>query len=463
MLPRKDRFLDNMELAGKHVLVVGFGRTGQSAARFLVQTGARVTVTDRAAAGEIPGPAAVARELGVNTRFGGHDAGVFVEADLIVLSPGVPAALAPLESARKAGIPIIGEVELAARYIQNPLVAITGTNGKTTTTTLVGRMLEASGLPTFVGGNIGRPLIDCLLSPPAAARVVVAEVSSFQLETIDRFRPDVSVLLNITPDHLDRYTDIEAYADAKCRIFENQQPSDTAVVNGFFGDLRRRTRGIAPERLLYCSPSENDAAAVVTAKRIHIRLERPHPLHAVIDLADFSPAGRHNAENAAAASLAALSAGASLEGVRSALKHFKGLPHRMMRVAKIHAVTFYDDSKATNVDASARALAALSEPIHLILGGRDKGGDFSTLKPLIEQRVKHVVVLGEAAESIAAALDGAAPISRAASMQEAVKLASARAAAGDAVLLSPACASFDMFNDYAHRGEAFCRAVEDLA
>jgi UDP-N-acetylmuramoylalanine--D-glutamate ligase len=324
---------------------------------------------------------------------------------------------------------------------------VTGTNGKTTTTTLLGEMLKNSGQKVFVGGNIGNPLID-YVDKGEKAEVIVAEVSSFQLDTIDTFRPKVAVALNITEDHLDRYSDFAAYARAKARIFENQKESDVAVFNGLDPFIGSICKNIKSKKLPFYNQSVNDAEINTFFKSL--------------DFSSINLPGKHNLENAYAASLAALTIGGSLEGIQSALSNFKGLPHRLEYVATINGVSFFNDSKATNVNAVARALETFSKPIILIMGGRDKGGNFQTLRDLVRRCVKKLIVLGEAKEDILFALGDITSTKRASSMEDAVLSAYHAAARGDVVLLSPACASFDMYAGYAQRGENFCRAVGKL-
>lgn len=460
-----------MDLAHKNILIVGLGMSGIAAARFAKNKGASVTVTDIAGEKELASYASMAHELGVAMELGQHNIATFERADLIVVSPGVPETILPLKQARAKGIPMLGEFELAARYIREPVVAISGTNGKTTTTTLLGKMLENSGLKVFVGGNIGNPLLDYADKGESAA-VVVAEVSSFQLDTIDTFRPRVGVLLNISPDHLDRYPDFNAYARSKGRIFENQQEGDAAVLNGSDPLVRSISKNLKARKLPFYhqgdAQAENREGAAIswddsrTPPTITI-LSKEKPKR-FLDLSRFNLPGRHNIENAAAASLAALAVGGTFEGVQSALNDFEGLSHRLEHVAAINDIYFFDDSKATNVDAVVRALAAFSKPVVLIMGGRDKGGDFQRLKDLVRRRTKKLIVMGEASDIIKSVLENACKggTQAASTMEEAVLLAYHAAAPGDVVLLSPGCSSFDIYNSYAERGEAFCQAVEQL-
>lgn len=436
-----------MELANKNIVVVGLGMSGFAVARFLKKRGATVIVTDKAEKDKLEAYAPVLHEMGVKMELGQHRIDTFEKSDLIIVSPGVPHNILPIKRAALKGIPILGEIELAYRFIREPVVAVTGTNGKTTTTTLLGDMLKKSGQRVFVGGNIGNPLID-YVDKGEKAEIIVAEVSSFQLDTIDSFRPKVSVVLNITEDHLDRYSDFAAYARAKARIFENQKQSDVAVFNGLDPFIGSICKDIKSKKLSFYNQMVDDAEINTFFKSL--------------DYSSIKLLGKHNLENAYAASLAALTIGGSLEGIQSALSNFKGLLHRLEHVASINAIDFFDDSKATNVDAVAKALETFSKPIILIMGGRDKGSNFQILRDLVRQRVKKLIVLGEAKEDILFALGDITPTKSASLMEDAVLSAYHAASPGDVVLLSPACASFDMYDSYARRGEDFCRAVGKL-
>ncbi len=456
-----------MQLAGKKVVVVGAARSGVAAAVFARRRGAAVTVSDSAPADRL-GP--VAGELaasGIALEAGGHGMATFTAADLVIVSPGVPHTIAPLQAARDRGIEVVGELELAARFLDAPVVAITGTNGKTTVTRMIGDMLAASGLRVFVGGNIGDPLVGAVDLDPAA-EVVVVEVSSFQLDTAERFHPAVAVLLNITADHLDRYADFEAYARSKARLFARQGKADAAVLNG--GDAT--VRALAPTAGPLCAwfDGRADDAAGIDAQNAELVLRgfsapRDHLNGERFSLAGLKLLGAHNRLNAAAAVLAARLAGAAPEAIASVLVSFDPLPHRLTPVAVIDGVRYVNDSKATNVDAVVRALEAFEAPVVLIAGGRDKGGGYAALRPAVQARVKRLVLIGEAAEAIAQTLGPvcAGGAVRAADMGEAVRLARDSARPGDVVLLAPACSSFDMFTDYAHRGDVFAAAVRELA
>ena len=454
-----------MELKGKNIVVVGMARSGMAVAYFLKSRGAGVTITDKASEavlGELP---AQARDLGIRVEVGGHRASTFERAELIVISPGVSHTMPFLEQARGRGTEVIGEVELAARFIRVPIVAVSGTNGKTTTTELLGSMLAASGFKVFVGGNIGTPLIE-IAGKETDLDMIVAEISSFQLDTIKTFRPHVAVLLNITPDHLDRYADLAAYASSKRRLFENQESEDFAICHGNDPLVQEQCKGINSRLLnFYVNPFVNGATvdgALITPGQIAVFI--PGRLSGHIDLGRTTLIGPHNRENIAAAGLAALAAGGTLEGVQRALDAFQGLAHRIEWVATIKDIRFVNDSKATNVDAVIRALECFDRPVVLIMGGRNKGYDFKALQDQVQKRVRKLIVIGEASEEILAAVGGAAVegAEKAESMAHAVQLAYANARAGDTVLLSPACASFDMFGSYAERGEKFRQAVKGL-
>jgi UDP-N-acetylmuramoylalanine--D-glutamate ligase len=447
-----------MQLLRKRILVVGLARTGIAAARFMHRRGARVQATDLAAESRLGPELAELRALGIALELGGHSDEVFAGAEIIVLSPGVPHTLPALQAARSRGVPVIGEIELAARFIREPIVAVTGTNGKTTTTELLGAMLSASGRRVFVGGNIGRPLIE-YVDAGMEADTVVAEVSSFQLDTIDVFRPAVGVLLNVTDDHLDRYPDFEAYVASKMRLFENQGPQDVAVLNGADPVIAAHRGSLRSRKLLY-NTSEPAGAARLDGRALILQPPGSDPVP--LDLAAFRLRGAHNAENAAAAALAALAAGATPGGIQEALTTFAPAAHRLETIAVLDGVEYVNDSKATNVDAVRRALECFDAPVVLIMGGVDKGGDFSRLREAVRRRSRALVLLGGGRDAIRAALGGLLPTCEASCMREAVHLARGRASAGDVVLLAPGCASFDLYRNYQERGDDFRRTVLDL-
>lgn len=453
-----------MILEGKKVLVVGLARSGIAAARLLASRGAVVTANDSK---NDPGPeAAELAALGVNVIGGGHPESLFLEADLIVLSPGVPTDLPVLKRARDAGIRMISEVELAGSFIKGRLIGVTGSNGKTTTTTLIGELLEALDEDVVMGGNIGYPLAG-LVDRTTNDSWTVAELSSFQLESIDRLHVDVAVVTNVTPDHLDRHPSFEAYVDAKKRIFENQTESDWAVLNGCDDVVTRMGAAAVSRRVFFSSAGREVApgAAGIYVRDGFIRCDLlgDRGEIPVIALDDISLPGLHNVENVMAALAAAFCArGMRAEDVpelRRKIKEFKGVEHRIEFVAEISGIKFYNDSKATNVDSTLKALESFSGNIILILGGKDKGSDYTKLAALIAERVKLMVLIGAATDKIAAQLAGVAPMVRADSMTDALAKAFEAGNPGDVILLAPACASFDMFSNYEHRGRVFKEAV----
>jgi UDP-N-acetylmuramoylalanine--D-glutamate ligase len=450
---------ERMDLRSQRMLVVGLARTGIAAARFLQRRGALVRATDQAEESRLGPEINRLREMGIDLELGGHRIESFTAADLIVVSPGVPHTIPPLAAARARGIPVIGELELAARFIGEPIVAVTGTNGKTTVTELVGAMLAASGRRVFVGGNIGTPLI-AYVDAGARVEVVVAEVSSFQLDTIATFRPAVAVLLNITDDHLDRYAGFEAYAASKMRLFENQLPGDTAVLNAADAAVRARAGGIRSRKLFYNLPETAGAHATVAGRTLCLRL--PGRENLALSLAGFRLRGPHNAENAAAAALAASAAGAGPEGIQTVLDTFAPAPHRLETIAVIDGVEYVNDSKATNVDAVRRGLECFGGSVVLIMGGVDKGGDFGLLRDAVRQHGRGLVLLGGAGGLIRRALGALVPTREAASMRQALLAAREMAAPGDVVLLAPGCASFDLYANYQERGDDFRHEVMRL-
>ena len=456
-----------MELAEKNIAVVGLGKTGMALARFLNKRGAAVVATDIAAEEDLGSQVQELRQMGISLELGRHRPQTLLAADLIVLSPGVPHTIEPVVRAREKGTPVMGEIELASRFIKAPIVAVTGTNGKTTTTELVGHMLAGSGLKVFVGGNIGNPLIG-YADDERKADVIVAEISSFQLDTIARFRPQIAVLLNITIDHLDRYPDFDAYAASKMRLFENQQAGDIAVLNGLDPLVRSLTGDLQNKKLIYPQTDENEDGAVISGSQVRFHIDDPGLLAVngqrqwSLELSRSKLRGRHNQENACAAGLAAIAAGARPAAIQEAINNFRGGAHRLEYLDTQDKVEFYNDSKATNVDAVIRAIQCFSQPVILIMGGLDKGSNFESLREIFPRHIKRLIVMGKAAGLIQTALGDLTPPIRAASMAEAVKLARRAASPGDVVLLSPGCASFDMYDSYARRGDDFRREVLDL-
>jgi UDP-N-acetylmuramoylalanine--D-glutamate ligase len=451
-------------LTDRRVLVVGLGASGLAAAQLCRARGARVTLNDSRDAEALEAALAPFGD-DVERALGGHPDDVFTASELIVLSPGVP-PLPALEVARGAGVPIIGELELGARFVTAPIVAITGTNGKSTTTSLCAAMLAEAGRATFVGGNLGVPLCQAVLDDDPgllAGGACVLELSSFQLETVERFHAHVAMLLNLSEDHLDRYPDFDSYVEAKARIFERQTMADWAVVNADPDQRRCRivgSRSAAP-MVTFRSERSRGTGAWIDEGELCVRLPRSQVERYARDALRLP--GRHNGQNALAALLAARLAGASSAACLAALERFEGLPHRMQLCGDRGGVRFYNDSKATNVGSVVGSLGGFPTQVVLIAGGKDKGGDYAPLRPVLEQVCRHVVLIGAAADVMQAALDGAAPISRAESMTAAVQRAAELAQPGDAVVLSPACSSYDMYVNYIARGDDFADAVAALA
>ncbi len=443
-------------VSGQRVVVVGAARSGVAAAHLLVARGASVVLTDTREAIE---PADELRRAGVVLELGGHRAETLNSADLIVLSPGVSPRQADVATARAAGVPVIGEVELASRWLAGRIVAITGTKGKSTTTTLIGLMLAEGGLKAAVGGNIGVPL-SAQVAASAPDVIHVIEASSFQLETTEQFRPWIAVLLNLSADHLDRHASIEEYAAAKGRIFANQQADDFAVVN--VDDAPSQALARTRARLVPLSPSAAIAdGIVVTPDAIaHRRAGVDTPL---VPVSAVRLLGRHLLTDVAAAAAVAEIAGVGPEAMVRAVEGFTGLEHALEPVSSIQGVGFVNDSKATNIESAARAIESIDQGLVVILGGRFKGGDFGALRAPLVARQASVVAIGEAAPLVTAALATSVPVRDAASMDDAVRLGFAMAPPGGTVLLAPACASFDMFVDYAERGRRFKDAVARLA
>lgn len=446
-----------MKLVDKHILVVGLARTGIAVTRFLARSGARVTVTDLRSAETLAAALDELAGLAVDYVLGRHDEADFAAAELVVVSPGVPQDSPYLLAARRAGREVITEIELAARFIVAPLAAITGTNGKTTTTTLTGEIFRGCGFRTFVGGNIGNPLIELVESGEAAERVVV-EISSFQLEWIREFHPRVAVLLNLTEDHLDRYATFEEYIAAKMRIFENQDAGDYAILNlddplvaSLAGGLKAAVFPMSQQREFAAGIFHRDGTIVFR----HAGREERFPT------ASFKLPGVHNLDNIMAALATALLLGCDAQRALAAVEGFVGLPHRMEFVRELDGVRYYEDSKATNVGSVEKALASFTA-ITLIAGGKDKGGSYAPLEPLVRERVEHLILIGEAKERMARELGQLTDTRQCTTLEEAVTLAAQLAAPGGVVLFSPACSSFDMFRDYAERAERFKAAVRAL-
>ncbi len=447
-----------MELKGKKVLVVGLGKSGLAAALFLRRRGAQVTVSDIRSAEALAKDIPALLEEGINVEAGGHGLLTFRRQDLIVVSPGVPLDTPELVQVRNFGLPIIGEIELAARFTKGKTLAITGSNGKTTTTTLVGEILKAAGLPTLVAGNIGVPVIS-LVDDTTDDTWSVLEVSSFQLESTQQFHPQIAVILNITPDHLDRHGTFENYALAKERIFAAQDENDCVVLNA--DNARAASAASRSAAKVYWFSLEHPVTQGAWVEAGHIVFRMDGFVETVMPLNAIPLKGEHNVENVLAAVAASRLAGATPEVIRRAVENFKAVEHRLEYVATINGVEFYDDSKATNVDATAKAIAAFSTGIHLILGGKDKNSDYTLLSDLLRTHVKAVYTIGSAAEKIESQLRGVVSIHSCETLDRAVTTAAAAAHPGEVVLLAPACSSFDQFDSYEHRGRIFKELVHE--
>jgi UDP-N-acetylmuramoylalanine--D-glutamate ligase len=447
-----------MELKDKRVLVVGLARTGMATALFCAARGATVTASESRAEVEIGDVVARLRAAGVTLELGGHQERTFLEQDLIVPSPGVPADAPLLLVARNKGIAIWSEIELAYRFLQGKLIGITGSNGKTTTTSLVEHILKTAEIPTLLGGNIGTPLISCV-DRMSETTVTVVELSSFQLELIDKFRPNISVWLNLTLDHLDRHPTMNAYGAAKARIFENQTPEDSAVVNA--DDAASVPYVPKHPRVYWFSRKQRlEHGAYVRGEEIVFRREGKE--ESVLPYRDIPLIGEHNLENVLAAVAATRLAGADAAAVAKGVRSFAGVEHRLEFVAEIGGVRFYNDSKATNVDATLKALDAFPGRVLIILGGKDKGSDYTVLQRPLREKAVLALLIGAAAEKIDRQITGSVAIERAGTIERAVEIASHAVRPGDVVLLAPACASFDQFQNYEHRGRVFKDLVRQL-
>jgi UDP-N-acetylmuramoylalanine--D-glutamate ligase len=450
-----------MDLKNKRVLVVGLGKSGLSAAMFLRGQGSRVTVSDARSAMALAKEIPALLEAGIMVESGGHGLLTFRRQDLIVVSPGVPMDTPEVKQVVAFGLPVIGELELASRYLKGQVVAITGSNGKTTTTTLVGKIFKDSGLPTQVGGNIGLPVID-LVAQSTAETVNVLEVSSFQLETVEEFHPRIAVILNITPDHLDRHGSFEKYVAAKERIFERQDAKDALVLNG---DDRvvQMSAARAKSEVFWFSGTKAVRRGAFVRDGVIVWVEKEGGVtEPVMPVSEVPLKGAHNIENVLAAVCVARLEKVSAESIRASVASFTAVEHRLELVRKLNGVEFYNDSKATNVDATMKAVASFPKGIHLVLGGKDKDSDYSLMAPLLKKRVKAVYTIGSAAEKIERQLHGVVKMVAAETMQVAVAEAAKAAVAGDVVLLSPACSSFDQFENYEHRGRVFRQLVNEL-
>ncbi len=422
-------------------LVVGIAKSGIASIELLLKTGARVRATDTD-----PKAAQAIRHLPVEFQL--QTPAVFDDVDLIVVSPGVPADIPPLESARARGVPVIGEIELAAPFLKGEVIGITGANGKTTTTALTGHILAESGVPVQVGGNIGQP-VTAMIDSSRDDQWNVLELSSFQLETIRSFRAHIAVALNVTPDHLDRHHTFENYAAAKGRLFETQQPGDFAVLNADDAACVRYAQSGPAQPLWFSIIHPVSPGAWLENGSLLLDGEE------LLPASDLPIRGLHNVENTLAAALAASQAGVSLPAIAAAIRTFRAVEHRLEYVRTVGGIDFYNDSKATNVDATLKALAAFSSGLWVILGGKDKGAPYEPLRLPLEQKARAVLLIGAAAPKIRTELAGAAPLVDCGTLDQAIAHAWQHAKPGDTVLLSPACASFDQFKSYEHRGHVF--------
>jgi UDP-N-acetylmuramoylalanine--D-glutamate ligase len=451
-----------MELKNKRVLVVGLGKSGLAAAMFLRKQGARVTVSDARSAVALAHEIPALLDAGIMVESGGHGLLTFRRQDLIVISPGVPLDTPEVKQVIGYGMPVIGELELASRFLKGRILAITGSNGKTTTTTLAGKILEEAGLPTLVGGNIGTPVID-LIPKSTDEAIDVLEVSSFQLETIEQFHPWIAVVLNITSDHLDRHGSFENYAATKARITERQGPDDFLILNA----EDKPTQMVAAKtkaQIFWFSPRRPiKQGAFVHGESIVFVPREGAKAEPIMPVAEIPLKGSHNVENVLAAVCAARLAGVPAEKIRSAVQSFKAVEHRLEFVRTVQGVEYFNDSKATNVDAAMKAIAAFPGGIHLILGGKDKDSDYTQLSPLLRERVKAVYTIGSAAEKIERELQGVVKMVGAGTLDMALSEARDAAVPGDVVLLAPACSSFDQFENYEHRGRTFRKIVHEMS
>ena len=448
----------SIELRNKRVLVVGLARTGIATAMFCAARGARVTATDTRMEKELGDTVATLQKAPVALELGGHRQEIILDADLVIPSPGVPADVRLLQFARSKGVTIWSEIELAYRFLKGRLIGITGSNGKTTTTSLIEHILRSAGCSTILAGNIGTPLISCV-EQSSDKTITVAELSSFQLELIEKFRPSISVFLNLTPDHLDRHHTLESYGAAKARIFENQTESDSAILNA--DDPGTTPYAPAKPHLFWFSRKQRVAqGAFVKESEILFRQEGVE--ETILKLADIPLAGAHNVENVLAAVAATRLAGAEPAAIAKGVRSFAGVEHRLEFVAEIGGVRFYNDSKATNVDATLKALDAFPGRILIILGGKDKGSDYTVLQAPLREKAILALLIGAAADKIEKQIAGSVAIEQAGTLERAVETAAHAARAGDVVLLAPACASFDQFQNYEHRGRVFKELVHQL-
>ena len=468
--PENRRLVTSPDLRGCSVAVVGIGKSGVAASHLLHSVGANVTIVDEKDASVLLDQITSLRHDAIRVLTGIALQDALLDVDLVVLSPGVPTDHPALTKFRDRGVRIVGEIELASWYFEVPLIAVTGTNGKSTTVRLIGAILEESGKKAFVGGNVGVPLCEAVLPPSASVgpqrvssasyEYVIAEVSSFQLETIEQFHPWISVLLNITPDHLDRHPSLSHYQSSKQKIFQNQTVNDVAVLNLDDPIVAGMGDALSPEVIGFSLVRSLQQGVYLEGQDIKARI---HGLETVVVTKDqIRLPGNHNLANVLAAVTIGILCGCPLDAIRRAVSTFSGVEHAMEFVREVRGVKYFNDSKGTNVDATEKALESFEEPILLILGGKDKGGEFDPLREVVRQKVKRVIVIGEAAPRLVQVLNEVKPISLAQSLSEAVTMADREADSGDVVLLSPACASFDMFRNYDERGKEFKRLVHQI-
>ena len=444
-----------LDFENKRIVIIGAGLSGQALVRFLVERGATVALSDLRNREQIAGLDSL-QGLPVRLDLGGHSLELFESADLIAVSPGVPLDCEPLRLAASCGIPLLGEIEIAAREITVPIVGVTGTNGKSTTTSLIGEIMQAWGKNVFVGGNLGRPLVEACSAEFDGA---VVELSSFQLESIDQFHPTIGLLLNLSSDHLDRYPDLQSYYRAKMELFRNMTAADFVVLNADDPEVCRLTADLKATKVWFSSRGQ----LVEGMTRLGDTLVWNWAGTDIqLPLSELQLSGEHNIENAMAAMIPALLQGCPAELAWKAVCSFSGLEHRMQLVRKLSGVAWYNDSKGTNVGSVLKSLAGLASGVTLIAGGKDKGGDYTLLRPLLEQKVDHLILIGEAAQKMASELSGCCEVRLVAGLESAVQQAYEVTATSGTVLLSPACSSFDMFVNYQVRGKEFERLVQQL-
>jgi UDP-N-acetylmuramoylalanine--D-glutamate ligase len=450
-----------LDLSGKKVLIIGAARSGIAAAKFLHQRGAVVALNDQKELEQWSAEAKALKDVGIGLMAGDVPSWLLDQLDLVVVSPGVPINIIPIRYAERAGAEVIGEIELASRYLKGKIIAITGSNGKTTTTSLIGQLLRDAGFTVQVGGNIGKPLISLAESSSEDGWTVV-EVSSFQLETIKQFHPAIAVVLNVTPNHMDRYESFKDYAAAKHRIFMNQDAGDVAILNADDATVASWENGLKARVVKFSTKEELERGLFLRGSELIVRNEGEHT---VLRSEEMKLRGLHNAENVLAALAAGNAAGAPIESMRETVKRFEPVEHRLEFVRELDDVKFYNDSKATSVDATLKALEAFaSDPgkVVLILGGRGKKAPYAPLAELIKKKVGKLVLIGEDADTIAIELGDYVSFDRASDMKDAVARSFSAASPGDVVLLAPACASFDMFDSFEHRGKVFKAEVQSL-